>query len=169
MSSLIDYSVNSTLDNRDTSNILVLGVGNFLMGDEGVGVHIAQKMEKMDLPHFVRVVDGGTGGFFLLNYFDDFEKVIFIDATMDGNPPGTISQIRPRFAADFPKALSVHDVGLRDMIETLYIMEHVPEMHLFTVSIGEIVPMHVGLSQPVNDTVDPLITKVVDWAKQLHG
>ena len=54
----------------DKSNkILVLGIGNYLMGDEGVGVHIVQRMEKMDLPDYVEVLDGGTGGFFLMNVF----------------------------------------------------------------------------------------------------
>ena len=59
----------------DKSNkILVLGIGNYLMGDEGVGVHIVQKMEKMDLPDYVEVLDGGTGGFFLMNVFDPKNK-----------------------------------------------------------------------------------------------
>jgi hydrogenase maturation protease len=152
----------------DPHDILVLGVGNYLMGDEGVGVHVAQKMEKMDLPFYVDVVDGGTGGFFLMGYFDMYEKVIFVDATMDGKPPGTISQIKPKFASDFPQALSVHDVGLKDMIETLYLMEHIPEMHLFTISIGEITPMYVGLSPSAQAAVDQIVPKIIKLAEQLH-
>ncbi len=66
---------------------------------------------------------------------------------MDGKPAGTISLIRPKFASDFPSALSVHDVGLKDMIEAVYLMEKVPDIHLFTISIDEINPMTIELSQ----------------------
>jgi hydrogenase maturation protease len=150
-------------------DVLVLGVGNFLMGDEGVGVHLAQRMEKLDLPDYMSVVDGGTGGFFLMGYFDEYEKVIFVDATMDGKPAGTVSLIRPRFAADFPKALSVHDVGLKDMVETLYFMGNVPDIHLFTISIDEIAPMYVGLSAAVEESLDNLIPQIVELAEKLHN
>ena len=103
-------------------NILVLGLGNLLMGDEGVGVHAARMLEHGDLPHAVSMVDGGTGGFHLLSYLQDFATVIMIDATMDGNSPGTLSLIRPRFATDFPKSLSAHDIGLRDLIESALLL-----------------------------------------------
>ena len=64
--------------------ILVLGVGNYLMGDEGVGVHLIQEMDNMELPSYVDILDGGTGGFLLLNCFESYSKIIFVDATMDG-------------------------------------------------------------------------------------
>ena len=72
-----------TITDTQTESVLILGVGNFLMGDEGVGVHLAQKMEKMDLPSYLKVVDGGTGGFFLMGYFDEFDKVIFFGGNTD--------------------------------------------------------------------------------------
>ena len=50
---------------KDKSNsFLILGVGNYLMGDEGVGVHLIQEMDKIDLPEYVDILDGGTGGFY---------------------------------------------------------------------------------------------------------
>lgn len=161
--------INSDLQNTEKPSILILGVGNFLMGDEGVGVHIAQQMEKMELPGYVKVVDGGTGGFFLMGYFDEFDKVVFVDATMDGKPEGSISLIRPKFASDFPKALSVHDVGLKDMVETLYFMGNVPDIHLFTISISEIKPMHVGLSKAVEASLNQLVPLILRLAQELHA
>jgi len=143
--------------------ILVLGIGNFLMGDEGVGVHLAQQMEKMELPAGVDALDGGTGGFGLLGLFDEYDHVIVVDATMDGQPAGTLRLTRPRFASDFPRTLSVHDVGLKDMIEALYLTrapEELPQIYLITISIEEIVPMTVALSPPVADAIDKAITFV---------
>jgi hydrogenase maturation protease len=161
-------SIPNNLVNTNPKHVLVLGVGNYLMGDEGVGVHIAQEMEKMELPDYLKVVDGGTGGFFLMGYFDEYEKVIFVDATMDEDPAGTIKLIRPKFASDFPKALSVHDVGLKDMVETLYLMEHIPDIHLFTISVNDIKPMHVGLSPAVKKSIPLIIPQIFDLAKELN-
>ncbi len=154
---------------KDKSNsILILGVGNYLMGDEGVGVHVIQEMAKLELPDYVDILDGGTGGFLLLNCFEAYKNVIFIDATMDGKEAGTISLLRPKFASDFPTALSVHDVGLKDMIEAVYITEANPDIQLFTVSIQEVIPMTIELSAKVKEAIPEVIKKIFELTAQLH-
>jgi hydrogenase maturation protease len=125
-------------------------------------------MGEMDLPDYVDVLDGGTGGFFLMNVFDDYGTVIFIDATMDGKEGGTIAQIKPRFASDFPTALSVHDVGLKDMIEALYLQDKLPDMHLITISVEGIMPMTVELSEKVERCIPKAIKTTLDLAATLH-
>jgi hydrogenase maturation protease len=142
-------------------SILVLGVGNYLMGDEGVGVHLIHYMASADLPEGVDILDGGTGGFLLLNCFEAYRTVIFVDATMDGQPPGTISLLRPKFASDFPTALSVHDVGLKDMIEAVYLMDAQPDIHLFTISVSGITPMTVDLSPEVEAAIPAAVDRVL--------
>ena len=165
----VAISSDSYFFEKDKSgSILVMGVGNYLMGDEGIGVHIIQEMAKNKLPEYVDILDGGTGGFLLLNCFEAYSTVIFIDATMDGKPAGTISLIRPKFASDFPSALSVHDVGLKDMIEAVYLMEKVPDIHLFTVSIEEINPMTLELNQKVKDSIPEIIEKILKHSEELH-
>ena len=82
----VAVSSDSYFFEKDKSNsILVLGVGNYLMGDEGIGVHIIQEMVHYTLPDYLDILDGGTGGFLLLSCFEAYNTVIFIDATMDGN------------------------------------------------------------------------------------
>ena len=78
--------------------ITVLCVGNYLMGDEGVGVHFARMMEKEGVPEGVTVIDGGSGGFKLLEYMDDDNDLVLVDAMLDDRPPGTITMRKPRFA-----------------------------------------------------------------------
>jgi hydrogenase maturation protease len=151
-----------------SDKILVLGIGNYLMGDEGIGVHIVQRMEQMELPDYVDVLDGGTGGFFLMGVFDEYGKVIFVDATMDGQPAGTIKVIKPKFASDFPKSLSVHDVGLKDMVEALFLQDHFAELHLVTVSITEMHPMYVGLTGPVEKCIPQAIDTILKLAEKIH-
>lgn len=165
----IAISSDSYFFEKDKSNsILILGVGNYLMGDEGIGVHVMQKMAKMNLPEYVDILDGGTGGFLLLNCFEAYKTIIFVDATMDGKPAGTISLIRPKFASDFPSALSVHDVGLKDMIEAVYLMEEKPDLHMFTISIKEIVPMTIDLSPNVKKAIPKIIKLLLAYAETLH-
>ncbi len=150
------------------NKVLVLGIGNYLMGNEGVGVHIIHQMETMILPDYIEVLDGGTGGFFLMNVFDEYGKVIFIDATMDGKKEGTITVLHPKFASDFPKALSVHDVGLKDMVEALYLQDKIPEIHLVTISVKEIQPMVVGMTKGVENCIPEAIDTILKLAKKIY-
>jgi hydrogenase maturation protease len=149
-----------SLEEDKSKKVLILGVGNYLMGDEGVGVHIMYEMEELSLPEYVDVLDGGTGGFFLMNYFDIYPVVIFVDATIDGQPPGTVTTLRPEFASDFPTALSVHDVGLKDMIEAIYLQDKIPDIHLITISVTGIQPMTMDLTKEVEESV-PLAIKTI--------
>lgn len=165
----VAISSDSFFFEKDKSNsILVMGVGNYLMGDEGIGVHIIQELSKMKLPEYLDILDGGTGGFLLLSCFQVYPTIIFVDATMDGKPAGTISLIRPKFASDFPSALSVHDVGLKDMVEAVYLMDKVPDIHLFTVSIEEINPMTIELNQKVRESIPKLIDAILKHSEKLH-
>jgi hydrogenase maturation protease len=155
---------------KDKSDkVLLLGIGNFLMGDEGVGVHVVEALAKQNLPDYLDLIDGGTGGFLLLNCFESYPKIVLIDATMDGRPAGTVNLIKPRFASDFPSALSVHDVGLKDMIEAVYLMDNVPEMFLFTISIDRIKPMTVSLSKKVKQAIPAVIDQILTLAKELQS
>ena len=87
-------------------DILVLGVGNLLLKDEGVGIHVIQALEKEGLPPNVSLMDGGTGGLHLIGWIQDYNRIIMVDATLDHNPPGTIRLIRPHYATDFPPLMS---------------------------------------------------------------
>ncbi len=166
----VAISSDSYFFEKDKSkSILIMGVGNYLMGDEGIGVHLIQEMAKRELPEYIDILDGGTGGFLLLSCFQVYPTIIFVDATMDGKPEGTISLIRPKFASDFPSALSVHDVGLKDMIEAVYLMDKVPDIHLFTVSIKEINPMTIELYDKVRNAIPELIESILSHSKNLHS
>lgn len=144
-----------------TDRILIMGIGNYLMGDEGVGVHLAYALEGYTLPPNVDVVDGGTGGFHLLEYFEKYKEVILVDATLDNNPVGHIRLIQPKFASDFPKAMSTHDIGLKDMMSSLQLMGKVPRIHLFVVSIESIQQQGIELTPGIAAIMPELIEQVI--------
>jgi hydrogenase maturation protease len=150
---------------RNNERILVMGIGNYLMGDEGVGVHLAQRLSTLSHPSNVDVVDGGTGGFHLLEYFETYQKIILIDATLDGKPAGTIRLIKPKFASDFPAAMSTHDIGLKDMVSSLQLMGKQPDIHLFVVSIETIQQQGIELTKEVEAVMPELINKVLELIK----
>ncbi len=149
------------------NRILVMGLGNYLMGDEGVGVHAVQKLMNLDLPDYVDVVDGGTGGFYLLDYFSKYPVVILIDAELNENASGIIRLIRPRFASDFPPALSTHDIGLKDMVSSLQLMGNMPDIYLFAVSIEFQQMQGVELTDKLESILPDLLRRVKDLALQL--
>jgi hydrogenase maturation protease len=140
--------------------ILILGIGNVLLGDEGIGVHTVRALANKTLPENVTILDGGTGGFHLMSYLQDYPKIIMIDATIDGKPPGTISVIKPKYASDFPKSLSAHDIGLKDLIESVALIDKLPDITLITVSIVSLPGMSLELTQEVEATIPHVIDKI---------
>ena len=142
------------------SSTLVLGVGNVLMGDEGVGVHAVRALESDGAPPCVTVVDGGTGGFHLLSLLQEYDPVVFVDATLDGRPPGTVTLLKPRFASDFPRVLSAHDIGLRDLLESASLLGPLPRLYLFTVSVELGQDLSLELTGPVRAALPTVLTGI---------
>lgn len=144
-------------------DILVLGVGNLLLKDEGVGIHVIRALEKEELPPNVSLMDGGTGGLHLISWIQDYNRIIMVDATLDHNPPGTIRLIRLRYATDFPPLMSAHEVGLRDMIEAMILTEKLPDIQLIVVSAEDI--SEVGME--LTPAVEAAVPEVVEMVKQI--
>jgi hydrogenase maturation protease len=131
------------------ARVLILGVGNLLMGDEGVGVHVLRLLEKTTPLENVRLLDGGTGGINLLREFDGIRDIVLIDATRDGKPAGTLTFLQPRDAGELPRGLGAHDFGLKDLFAVSALLDQMPVIHLFTISVEEIRPMCMELSSAV--------------------
>jgi hydrogenase maturation protease len=86
---------------------------------------------------------------------------------MDGGSPGTVRVLRPRFASDFPRALSAHDIGLRDLIESAILTGKLPDIHLVTVSIGDLNDMKTELSPEVGAAIPSVVAAVRGILKDL--
>jgi hydrogenase maturation protease len=139
---------------------LILGVGNLLMGDEGIGVAAIRHLEKKGFAEHAELVDGGTGGFHLLGLFRNQQHLILIDAATDDRPVGTVSLIQPRYASDFPPSLTAHDIGLKDLIESAALLDYWPQVDLITISIGGLGTMTMELSPPIAAALPQIETLV---------
>jgi hydrogenase maturation protease len=145
--------------------ILILGIGNILLGDEGIGVHAIKYLEQQQLPDFVDLLDGGTGGFYILSVLETYKTIIMIDATLDDLPAGTLNVIEPKFASDFPKALSSHEIGLKDLIESAALLNHLPKIYLITVSVKEIQDISLELSPELSEIFPELYHTITEILK----
>jgi hydrogenase maturation protease len=129
---------------------LVLGLGNVLMGDEGIGVYVVraieQKLAQQPWAEDIECLDGGTGGFTLLEPLENADRIILIDAAADGNPVGTVTRTTPRFSLDYPPTLTAHDVGMKDLLDMFYIQGGHHEIVLFAITIDPRQPIRMSLS-----------------------
>ena len=162
------YQTHDYLDSEKKDRVLVLGIGNYLMGDEGIGVHAIHALDKTKLPGYVDIIDGGTGSFDLMPILAQYPLAVFIDATMDSKSPGTIDVIYPKFAKDFPTVLSAHDVGLKDMIDALEFKNELPDIILITISIKEMNPMSIELTDPIKKSIPKIVDTVLDILDKMN-
>lgn len=126
---------------------LVLGLGNVLMGDEGIGVHVVRAIAKQPLAQGIECLDGGTGGFILLEPLQSADRIFLIDAAADENPPGTVTRTTPRFARDYPPTLTAHDIGVKDLLDAFYMQGGNREIILYAITIDPHQPISLTLSE----------------------
>jgi hydrogenase maturation protease len=156
--SAIRRTVTSSCPPTDGFKTLVLGLGNILMADEGVGVHVVRALEKHALPPGVECLDGGTGGFVLLDPMQQADRILMIDAAADGNPIGTVTRTVPRFSRDYPPTLTAHDIGIKDLLDLFYMLDGGREVTLYAITIDP--------QQPISLELSPVVKKAAEVAIQ---
>jgi hydrogenase maturation protease len=150
---------------RETKNpaprfsILILGVGNILLGDEGVGVRVVEAMRDIKLPDNVELVDGGTGAFDLLDIVADRKKVIIIDAVRGGGEPGAIYRFTPDDIEKQQQCLtSVHQVGLLNTLEMAKMAGYPPQ----SVIVCGIEPKRMDWGLELSPEVAAMVPRVIE-------
>ena len=111
---------------------VIIGIGNILLQDDGVGVHVIKQLENEKLPSTIELVDGGTSTLDTLGFFLDYKKVIVVDCLRAGLKPGTIYKIKPEDIKNYQKEnLSIHDVQILDVVQMANMMNKYPEVVIF--------------------------------------
>jgi hydrogenase maturation protease len=147
--------------NQEVKPILILGVGNKLLKDEGVGVHFIETLQKEQLPPGVEVEDGGARGIDLLTLIRGRKLVIIVDSAHMGEEPGTVRTFESEeIIQKHTKGFSVHGASLAD---TLKLGEHLgvlPDIVIVGVE-PETIEIDIGLSDTASKTLGE-IRKVVE-------
>ncbi len=136
---------------------LVLGLGNVIMGDEGVGVHVVRALAQRNLPDGVECLDGGTGGFILLEPLQEADRIILVDATADDQPYGTVTRTTPKFSKDYPPTLTAHDIGVKDLLDAFYMQGGTRDVVLYAITIDPRQPISMDLSEECKHARDEAV------------
>lgn len=150
-------------------HVLILGVGNLLLSDESVGVHLVNHLEEMyHFPEGVELVDGGTAGMELLDFIAGRDHVIIMDAVLTGDSPGTVVTLRDdQVPALFHNKVSPHQLGLSDLLGALKLTDESPR-HIFLVGVvPESVEPGLALSDTVSSKMDQMCEQVFDYLKEI--
>jgi hydrogenase maturation protease len=133
-------------------NIVVIGLGNPLMSDEGIGVHVIRKLsEHQDKFPSVEFIDAGTGGINILHLIANRKKAVIIDCAKMGKKPGTIKQFEPADVKTAKKMthFSLHEADILRIIDLSKLLGECPEQ----IAIFGIEPESLKLGQKLSQTL----------------
>lgn len=142
---------------------LILGVGNLLMSDEGVGVHVIQRLRTdYHLPEQVQILDGGTLGMDLLYYLEGVENLLLIDAVQARKEPGALVRLE---GDEVPAFLSIkvspHQLGIPDMLAAAKLKDVFPQRIVLWGVQPELMEIGLDLSPKVESQVGTIIQNIL--------
>lgn len=153
---------NAMKDEVYQAPILVVGVGNILMKDEGVGVRVIEELMKRDIPDWVELLDGGTAGFDLLPYMLGRKKIIIVDVIKTDDAPGSIYRCAPDDLCEKSRGFSLHDVGILEVIRALRMRGENPGIEIVGIVPEDIESLEMSLSDAVFRAVPKAASVVLD-------
>ena len=120
--------------------IMILGVGNVLLSDEGLGVQFLNELAEEDLPENVELLEGGTAGLELVHLIQDTDFLIIVDALNAQTTPGELFRFQPGDMQIFPDKFTVsfHQVGILNVLTTANILGEVPQTIIYGVQPGSL-------------------------------
>ncbi len=157
-----------------TRRVVVLGVGNILLTDEGVGVHAVNALaEQFCLPDEVEVIDGGTSGMDCLDRIAEADLLLIADCMRGKRAPGTITRLGgEQIGAFFKTRISPHQVGLSDVFATLALHELSPKAIVMLGVEPKAITLGMDLSSEVSailpDLVGALAAELVGFGVSVH-
>ncbi len=131
------------------------------MGDEGIGVHVVRALVQQALPPNVECLDGGTGGFILLEPLESASRIFLVDAAADGNPIGTVTRTTPKFSRDYPPTLTAHDIGVKDLLDAFYMQDGSRDVVLYAITIDPHQSISMELSETCKKAADEAVARIV--------
>ncbi|RMG60068.1 MAG: hydrogenase maturation protease [Deltaproteobacteria bacterium] len=141
--------------------MIVIGLGNILLCDEGIGVHVVNALRERELPDGVELVDGGVAGFTLLNMLEGETRAVIVDAVSAPLPPGTVVRLDPKeVGKSKEEKYSLHDFSLRDVLDLMNLRGTTPEMLILGIVPGDIHTYKIGLSPELEEKFEDIVEKV---------
>jgi hydrogenase maturation protease len=154
----------------DQERIIVLGIGNPLVRDEGVGIRIIEElMSSYEFPDNVQLIDAGTMGLSILSLFRDCDYMLIVDAVDGtGHEPGTVVRVSPEDIAPNQVKHSLHDNRFIDVLEAAELVGTRPAADCIGVQVKELVSVVIGLTPEVEAAV-PVAVEAALQVLAEHG
>jgi hydrogenase maturation protease len=148
--------------------ITIIGVGNELLSDEGVGVHIIKELREMDIPPGIEVIEGGTDGFGLFNIICETDYLVVIDSLKGGGKAGSIYRFNVKDAPNCPNSFktSVHQIGILEILHLSGLIGKTPKTIIFGIEPKKITT-GMELSPEVQEKIPRLIELVLGEINEL--
>lgn len=144
--------------------VLVLGVGNPLMGDDGIGVELAHRLLERDYGPLVHVEEGGTLGMALLPLLEDADTVILLDAVKTGAPPGTlVTRSRDELPRHFSHVLSPHQIGMKEVLGAAQLCGTLPR----ALTLVGVEAQHTDFCRPMSAEVREAVPQALELVETL--
>lgn len=145
--------------------IKIIGCGNPIAGDDGVGIHVINSLKTMSLPGYPTVLEGGTDPLNLLEMLRGTEKVILVDAVKGAGRPGDVCLLNiDRLDIHSPGGVSLHQWGLSHVLQLgniLFPQEMPKEIILIGVEVMDTAPYSTNISQPVKKAIPQVIKAIL--------
>jgi len=142
--------------------VTVLGLGNLVHTDDGVGVHAIQHLQRdTRVPPSVVLLDGGTQGLSLLPHISGFPRLLVIDAVDVGEPPGTLVRFEGKALDGLPGKASVHQLGFADLMVALQLLEEPPKEVVVLGIQPSSTEWSAELTTPVREALPMLLDAVI--------
>lgn len=165
---------------KEEEKIIVLGIGNVLFSDEGLGVKVIKILEEcFSFSEEVELIDGGVGGFFLIPYIERAKRLLIVDAIRGGGPPGTFYKFKNEdLPLNIAEKLSLHELSIKDILFLVSLKGKMPEEIVILGLEPKVLDLGEGLSIEIRRNLKNLIKEILiqlkDWGiepapkKDLH-
>jgi hydrogenase maturation protease len=142
--------------------VLVLGMGNILLEDEGLGIHALKALQqRYQLPAEVEFLDGGTSGMALIDMISGRKHLLVLDAVQTGEPPGTLVKMHDQdVPVYFGLRVTPHQLGLSDVLASLELTDEKPD----SVTVLGLVPLSLEMSLDLSDQISARLDHLVEAA-----
>ena len=140
---------------------VVIGIGNIVLCDDGLGVHAVRRLRERDTVPGVEIIEGGTAGLLLLPHLADARRAILVDAIDVGAPAGTLVRLEGQACKRaFSTGLTAHEVGLADLLEAARISGAWPEALILHGAQPASTAVRTNLSAPLAACLDELVDRI---------
>jgi len=151
---------------KTKKKVLILGIGNILHKDDGLGVHVVNEIinSVKDLPGDVEVADGGTLGYDLLPLMSGRKRIVIVDALKVDDLPGSLYKFPAKHLTDNNQKFSLHDMGVKKIIDMLTLTGEKPEVEIIGIVPEDIQSLEIGISDSIKRSIPKAVEYILEAA-----